>query len=65
MKRKTDNRLNIAKVMVEFQKAEESPSHRNGTFKIDAPFEKALDTILKANPEPRSATKLKANQRAK
>jgi len=50
MKRKTDDRLNVAKVMEEFQKAEESSSHRNGTFKIDAPFEKALDTILKAKP---------------
>jgi len=44
------SRFDVAKVMEEFQKSEESPLHRNGTFKIDAPFEKALDTILKAKP---------------
>jgi len=37
--------------MEEFQKSEESSSSRNGTFKIESPFEKALDTILKAKPE--------------
>jgi hypothetical protein len=31
----------------------ESSSHRKGTFKIDSPFEKALDTILKAKPDPK------------
>jgi hypothetical protein len=51
---KTDDRLNVAKVMEEFKKAEESSSHRNGTFKIDAPFEKALDTILNAKPHRKS-----------
>ena len=45
--------LDVDKVIQEFQKAEESSSGRNGTFKIDAPFEKALDTILKAKPEPK------------
>jgi len=42
-----------ARVMEDFQKAEESSSPRNGTFKINAPFERALDTILKAKPEPK------------
>jgi hypothetical protein len=39
----------------EFQKAEESPAHHNGTFKIDAPFEKGLDTIIKAKPDSKKA----------
>lgn len=47
---KTD--LDVGKVLEEFQKAEESSSGPNGTFKINAPFEKALDTILKAKPKP-------------
>jgi hypothetical protein len=51
MRKKTDDRLNVAKVIEDFQKAEASSPHRNGTFKIDAPFEKALDTILMAKPE--------------
>jgi hypothetical protein len=41
--------------MEDFQKAEESSSHRNGTFKIDKPFEEALDTILKAKSYPKQA----------
>jgi hypothetical protein len=49
--------LNVAKVMDEFKKQEESPSRRNGTFKINAPFDKALDTILKAKPEPKKYQK--------
>lgn len=52
-KRKSNEPLDVAKVMEDFQKSERSPSHRNGTFKIDASFEKALDTILKAKPEPK------------
>lgn len=46
-------KLKVRKVLQEFQRAEESPAHHNGTFKIDAPFEKALDTIIKAKPEPK------------
>jgi hypothetical protein len=53
MNRKSGERLNVAKVMEDFQKAEESSSHRNGTFKIDAPFDKALETILKSKPDPK------------
>ena len=44
-------KLNVRKVLEEFQKAEESPAHHNGTFKIDAPFGKTLDTIIKAKPD--------------
>jgi hypothetical protein len=51
MTRKTDDRLNITKVLEDFQTAEESTAHRKGTFKIDKPFEEALGTILKAKPE--------------
>lgn len=46
-----DHRLDVEGVIREFQDVENSPSHRKGAFKIDAPFEKALDTILKANPD--------------
>ncbi|MGD0006962.1 MAG: hypothetical protein ABSE93_00240 [Terriglobia bacterium] len=48
--RKIDSRLNVAKVMEDFQKAEESSSRRKGTFRIAAPFEQALKAILKAKP---------------
>jgi hypothetical protein len=46
-------RVNGAKVMEDFQKSDQSSSHRNATFKIDAPFEKARYPILKVKPEPR------------
>ena len=46
-------KLDVRKVLEEFQKAEESPAHHIGTFKIDAPLEKALDTIIKAKPGPK------------
>ena len=52
MNRKTKDRLDVAKVIEDFKKSEESSSHRNGTFKIEKPFEEALDTILKTKPEP-------------
>jgi len=38
-----------------FQNAEESSSRRNGKFKIEKPFEEALETILKSKPEPKKA----------
>lgn len=54
MVRRTDNHLEVANVMEGFQKSEESSSHRNGTFKIEKPFDEAIDTILprrtKTNP---------------
>jgi hypothetical protein len=49
--------LNVGRVMEEFKKHEDLSAHRNGTFKIYAPFEKALDTILKAKPEPKKTSK--------
>lgn len=52
MNRKFRDKLNIEKVVADFQKSEDLSSHRRGTFKIDAPFEKALDTILKSRPDP-------------
>jgi hypothetical protein len=54
MSRKTDDRLNIERVIEEFQKAEDSSPHRKGTFKIEKPFEEALDTILKVKPESKA-----------
>ena len=41
----------VRKVLEEFQKAEESPAHHNGTLRIDA----ALDTIIKAKPDSKKA----------
>jgi len=52
--RKSNGRLNVTKVMEDFQKSEESSSHRKGTFKIGVPFDKALDTILKSKPDIRA-----------
>jgi hypothetical protein len=49
---KSQCKLNVDKVMKEFQDIEGSASHRKGTFKIGVPFEKALDTIIKAKPDP-------------
>jgi hypothetical protein len=57
LRRKPSEPLDVAKVMEDFQKAEDSPSHRNGTFKIDKPFEEALDTILQAKPESKASKK--------
>jgi hypothetical protein len=51
MSRKTNDRLDVAKVMEDFQKSEKASSRRNGTFKIDRPFEDALNVIVKAKPE--------------
>jgi hypothetical protein len=48
-------KLDVRKLLEEFQKAEESPARHNGTFKIDAPFENALDTIIKAKPDSKKA----------
>ena len=58
--RKSD--LNVAKILEDFRKTEESSSGRNGTFKIDAPFEKALDTILKAKPEKKPSQPTSLNE---
>jgi hypothetical protein len=60
MRKKSDDRLDVSTVMEEFQKSEASSGHRKGTFKIDAPFEKALDTILKAKPSVNRQLKKKA-----
>jgi len=43
--------LDVGKVMEEFKKSEEASSRRNGTFKIDRPFDDALNVIVKAKPE--------------
>lgn len=56
-KRKPNEQLDVVKVMEDFQKTEESSSHRNGTFKIDKPFEEALETILKSRPNSNRAWK--------
>ena len=55
MRRKSCARLDVGKVMEDFKKVEESSGHRNGTFKIEKPFEEALETILKSKPEPKKA----------
>ncbi len=45
--------LNVERIMNEFNESEKSPAHRKGTFKIEAPFDQALNTILKSKPEPK------------
>ncbi len=52
MGRKSRERLSLQKVLGDFRKTEESPAHRKGTFKIDARFEEALNTIPKVKPQP-------------
>lgn len=42
--------LDTAKIVKAFQKSESSTAHHKGTFKINAPFEKALETVLKSKP---------------
>jgi hypothetical protein len=43
--------------MEDFQKSEEPSSRRNGTFKIDKPFEEALGKILTVKPTKTSPSK--------
>jgi len=50
---KNQDKLNVGEVMKQFRELEESPMPHKGTFKINAPFEKAIDTILKAQPDPK------------
>jgi hypothetical protein len=47
---KPKNALDVDKLMSEFQEAEKSTSHHKGTFKIEKPFDDALDTTLKSKP---------------
>jgi hypothetical protein len=54
-KNRTDS-LDVARVVEDFQRQEESSSHREGTFKIDKPFEEALNSLLKAKPKDKTAT---------
>ena len=54
LKQKRNEDLNIEKVMDDFEKVEKLPLHRKGTFKIDKPFEQALETIIKADPKLRN-----------
>ena len=61
MSKKSNDRLDVAKVMEDFQKAEESSSHRNGTFKIEKPIDEALDTILKADRKKTRRQKLRTD----
>jgi hypothetical protein len=45
--------LNVAKVLEDFQKAEEAPTHRKDAFKIEGSFQDALKKIAKAKPHPK------------
>ena len=51
-----NQRLSVHKLLAGFKKSEESTAHRNGTFKIDKPFEEALIAILKAKPDQKAQT---------
>jgi hypothetical protein len=48
MSKTQKTKLDTDKIMREFQQVENSEAHRRGTFKVEAPFEKAVDTILKS-----------------
>jgi hypothetical protein len=48
-----DTTLNVAKVLEDFQKAENSSIHRKDAFKIEGRFEDALKKISKAKPHPK------------
>lgn len=50
-KRKPDGSLDIKEIVSQFDSNESLPSHRKGTFKIDVPFERALEKIVKATPQ--------------
>lgn len=49
--------LNVSKVIKEFEKNEKSSAHRKGTFKIEAPFEKAVNALLQAKPTKKLTSK--------
>jgi hypothetical protein len=59
--KRTNETLDIEKLLSDFQKAEESSSHRNGTFKIEKPIDEALDTILKADRKKTRRQKLRTD----
>lgn len=51
VKTKKSKSLDVSKIVGELAQQEDSYAHRHGSFKIDAPFERALDTILKSKAE--------------
>ncbi|MGO8791468.1 MAG: hypothetical protein ACLQVL_29320 [Terriglobia bacterium] len=53
------NDISVERILAEFEKAERDPPHRNGTFKIEKPFDEALDTILKVKPQTKLGTRRK------
>ncbi len=46
----TRDKLDVGKVIEEFQKAESKPGHRKDAFKIEGNFEDAVKRIAKAKP---------------
>jgi hypothetical protein len=49
----------VDKVLEDVQKAEESPSHRSGTVKIEKLHDQALDAILNIELQPGKPTQRK------
>lgn len=47
---KASPEVDVREIIKEFEKSEESKAHRKGTFKINEPFEKAVDSLLKSRP---------------
>lgn len=45
--------LDVGKILDDFKKGEASSANRKGSLKIDAPFEEAMNKILRAKPEPK------------
>ena len=56
-KRSRRGHLSVRKVLEQFDEVERSSAHRKGTFKIDMPFEDALQTVLKAKPDRKAKYK--------
>jgi len=48
-----DTALNIAKVLEDFQKSEQSPTHRKDAYKIEGSFEEAIKKIAQPKPLPK------------
>ncbi len=51
--RKKPKKLKVDRILKEFQKSEQSSSHRRDAFKIEGDFEDAVRKIAGAKPKPK------------
>jgi hypothetical protein len=63
VKRKSNNTLDLGRVMKDFQEAEVSSSRHKGSFEIDKPSGEALDAVLRAKPERGGSRRATARRR--